>query len=296
MKRYRSIQKDTSALSSAITITLLMSITAAALSGMLADKIPEWGAESERRHMEDVRRQIGILDNGINAIMNAPDGGTGAYMSTRIPLSARGDNMAGVGQTVGTLSIEPITEDVSTSSMMVTQRSGSDEDLILSTGGRISYRSNNVFFTEVDYVFEMGAIISITDETVSMVTPPELTMTTNLTGAPQITLISPKLIGVDRKISHEGSATVICRMAQPYFPKTLDSDDPLDVSVYIGTDYPQVWQDFFTERFVEIGLSSPVDYSFSDWDDGGSLRGTRLDLNDIDYFTTGSAIIEIDVE
>ncbi|MCK5559547.1 MAG: hypothetical protein KAJ51_03095, partial [Thermoplasmata archaeon] len=189
--------------SNIVTSIMMLGVLMSILGMILAVYMPLLAKGTEINHMDDVTNSFidlkGTIDRQV--VSNNVD----TTLSTRIKLGEEGGQLLGVGRTSGDLEFEPyISPGLLYNKDSPPNQDGSPEDIYGWNRGSISYRSNNVYYIEQDFIYENGAVIIDQEgDAVMRVTPNFVAEKNNITNT---TFVTVTLVSLEGSTSTRGGS------------------------------------------------------------------------------------------
>ncbi len=206
--------------------------------------VPRWMEQEEAEHMDDVSDQFAMLKFAIDMqILTEKD----IPVSTSIRLGNKELPFLDSSRSFGFLGIS------SNSGINVTTTDGNST---LNSLGRIKYSSENVYFLDQSYIYEVGAVITSQSEgDVMSIVPSFDVMYSDPTV--KLSFDAINVLGIGEKVSVGGYGTY------PIQTKFSDANvtNIADVqSIALDTSYQNAWSVFIISTLSKKGLSEGSDF------------------------------------
>jgi len=150
--RSRQLIKNDDGLSNIVTSIMMLGILLSIVAMIFTVYVPIMAKTDESNHMEKVESSFLGLKSTIDRQI-ADDGGVGSTFSTRIKLGNEGGIFFGIGRTSGTLDFKPDQFN------FVVTNTNDTGNLYGSCSGKVSFTSENNYYTNQNFHYESGAII-----------------------------------------------------------------------------------------------------------------------------------------
>ena len=153
--RYRQLvhNSEDSAVSNIVTSIMMLGIFLSILAMIFTVYIPSWAKTGEVNHMESVANSFFELKSTIDKQI-ADDDSIGSSLSTRIQLGAEGGAIMGIGRTSGSLEFK------TTGFSIIITNSNDTNDLYGRATGKISFKSENVYYANQYFTYEIGLLFT----------------------------------------------------------------------------------------------------------------------------------------
>lgn len=261
--------------SNIVTSIMMLGVLMSILGMILAVYMPLLAKGTEINHMDDITNSFidlkGTVDRQI--VSNNVD----TTLSTRIKLGEEGGQLLGVGKTSGDLEFTPyLSPGLLYNTDTPPNLDGSPENIYGWNRGSISYRSNNVYYIDQDFIYENGAvIIDQGGDAVMRVTPNFVAEKNNITNT---TFVTVTLVSLEGSTSTRGGSET--HTIETTLKSGTESRIPLmwgngsipwsgeNITYEITTKYPDLWEQFFGEMLNDT--SSNLDW---DPDMDGPVQG-----------------------
>ncbi|MEA3458346.1 MAG: hypothetical protein U9R21_06665 [Candidatus Thermoplasmatota archaeon] len=226
--------------------------------------VPRWMEQKEAEHMDEVLDRFSMLKFAIDMqILTEKD----IPASTSILLGSKELPFLESSRSFGFLSIS------SNSGINVTTTDGTSTRNAL---GRIKYSSENVYFLDQSYIYEVGAVITSQSEgDVMSIIPSFDVMYSDPTV--KLSFDAINVLGIGEKVSVSGYGTY------PIQTKFSDANvtDITDVqSIALDTSYQNAWNVFINGTLSKKGLSEGSDFWINTTDSGIKIEfASALDVD-----------------
>jgi hypothetical protein len=127
--------------------------------------------------------------------------------------------------------------------------------------GRISYHSNNNYYTDQDYVYENGALILDQNGKAVMKKYPMIRIYKTSSGGYNFLINAIKLVGSNNTVSANSDCSI--RLKDGNFSNFYDESYLSSFMLELYTEYPEAWEMYFNDTMSKAGLEKDVDYTLN---------------------------------
>ena len=289
MNSVKQFFKSESAVSTVVSFVLLLGLFVTVLAVFNAHYIPEWKADAEKAHMDDVYDDMSQLKARADMLSLSSRLATSLNeditVSLSIPIKMGGGDIPIVGPTKssGVLSVNDSIYKVDITGRNITN---SMDDLITSdpyTTGNIRYTSNNGYYIDQTFTYENGAVIVSQRERSLMKLDPSISIK-NQSGNLLVDLTLMEIAGDRVVITSNGLEEIKLTSndwVEEFTPTKNESLTNLTISM--NTSYPSAWAKYLNDSAKDAGLTYSVDYNVDEGDDyvvfNLNPSGGRIDFN-----------------
>lgn len=204
--------------------------------------VPVWMKEIESAHMKTVENAFGNLKSTIDA--QIVKNNTSAQCSTSIPLGCDGIFLFSPGN-MGTLKIEPYSSSVNIRN--------STNMLNITSTGKIRFSSQNRYYVNQEFVYELGAVVVEQNDGEAIIYQPGWTFS-NISGNIQIKATLVSIHSSNGSITGSGRQSVITQLST-YMTETYAWAHE-NITINITSAYASAWYDYFNSQLEESTLKN----------------------------------------
>ncbi|MBP1908617.1 hypothetical protein [Methanolobus bombayensis] len=259
MKAFMSSEK---AISTVVSAVLLFGILVSVITLVYVQYIPEWKTSAEKSHMDDVFYDMAEMKNELDLLSGYARTEPSTSLSVSVPVKMGGGSLPifSPGKSSGRLTINE--GDFGLSIVGTTPGVDYDSDSFLLDLGTVSYRSDNAYYVNQNYVYEGGALILAQNSFSLMRLGPQMDIrkmdnSSNITV--EFNLVD--LNGQRKSISSNSIEEVNFRTNGSdslYWDGVLFTD----MTMTLHTSYPASWESYFELMADDAGIDSS-EYSVS---------------------------------
>jgi len=241
----RKFKKSEDGVVGIVVAILLIGLLVSVVSLLQLVYVPKWMEQLEAEHMDEVAAQFANLKFAIDtqSANKRPD----TPIATSITLGSRELPFLVSSRAFGLIEI---LSDACTINITYNQTGNMNTSSY--SLGIIKYSSVNAYFLDQSYIYETGALITSQSDGNIISIKPSFSISTNVTGAKNITFNMVNISGVGGKISNSGygSSAILTEFLES------SNDVILDVHyINITTSYPNAWS-----LFLNWTLKKELDY------------------------------------
>ncbi|WP_209683111.1 DUF7289 family protein [Methanohalophilus levihalophilus] len=266
----RRFQKSDSGISTVLSAVLLLGLLVSILAVFNVSYVPEWKADAERAHMDDVYEDMSRLKTNGDLIALSTSIDPNSTVSLSVPITMGGGYIPVVGasKSSGSLSIN---DDI-TSMKIVASNTATNNTYTfnLTDRGSVIYTSNNNYYVDQVLVYENGAlIVSQKNRSIMKQSPP--VYINNVFGNDySVNVNSISLVGDTRSVSSSGTQDV--RFDSRSSVWKFNNNEPLtNVTISINSSYPSSWAEYFNSSALSAGLVYSTDFTITEGTDFASI-------------------------
>lgn len=231
------------ALSEVVGFVLLLGLIVVVFSMYVTYAVPAEGREIEIQHMNEVKTRFTAYKESMDALwMNAPENPTGTSGTYGVTMSTSFD-LGTIGSTTqGGFSLFPMMSPIGSSGTMIIDGSegiltitrNGIETLLEAPLGSIWYKSENIYWVQQDYYYQMGGVFLSQQSGVINKISPTFTLY-NLSDIAAIQITPIKISG-DQFITGSGSIRLDSRLQiQPQYFDIAQGARSVKVEVDVGS-------------------------------------------------------------
>ncbi|ADE37052.1 DUF7289 family protein [Methanohalophilus mahii] len=292
MNSVKQFFKSESAVSTVVSFVLLLGLFVTVLAVFNVHYIPEWKADAEKAHMDDVyddmsqlkaRADMLSLASRLSSSLNED-----ITVSLSIPIKMGGGDIPIVGPTKssGVLSVNDSIYKVD-----ITGTNSTDSSIPLGSYdlGTISYTSNNGYYIDQTFTYENGAVILSQRDKSLMKLDPSISIK-NQSGNLLVDLTLMEIAGDRVVITSNGLEEIKLTSndwVEEFTPTKNESLTNLTISM--NTSYPSAWAKYLNNSAEDADLVHSVDYNIDERDDYVVFNLNSSDGN-IDFYLNKATV------
>lgn len=269
--------RNEDALSEIIGFVLVLALVVVASTLYLLYVVPAEGREDEITHMNQVQDRFVSYKTSVDGLWMRADSSTetrGVSLSTSFDLGTGGGNTQSSGiflsfmRPIGTaarMSIEGEQGDAITVSVNGQPvKMGSEASLSSISPGYVNYTTENYYWIQQSYSYEMGGIfLEQPREGVSVKVSPALSLYKygykNNTDNVKLNLCLIKVVGASKTVGGTGPLRIETRLREDFESMDRSPEDPADnVTILVNArngDWAKAWERVFTDAVDRSGFS-----------------------------------------
>ncbi|WP_462272638.1 DUF7289 family protein [Methanohalophilus sp.] len=270
MNSIKQFFKSESAVSTVVSFVLLLGLFVTVLAVFNAHYIPEWKADAEKAHMDDVYDDMSQLKARADMLSLASSLDKDSTVSLSIPIKMGGGYIPIVGPTKssGVLSVNDDDFRISIEGLNTTN---STDQLIISDSsspGNIRYSSNNGYYVDQTFAYENGAVIVSQKERSLMKLGPSFSIKNQSGTLLEVDLTLMNITG-DRAVITSNGIEEIKLTSNDWVEEfySTQNESLTNLTISINTSYPSAWAKYLDESMdkpaKKAGLTDPEDYNVS---------------------------------
>lgn len=299
MRIIKPFIRSDSAISTVVSVVLILGLIVTVLSIYQVYYIPAWKNDAEHSHMDDAWEDMADLKSKMDILSSILVINPETMMTMGVPLRMGGGVIPVIAPTKssGTLTVN-----LNDFNMKVVAENGSgevydsDDDInnSLMNLGTISYQSINDYYINQLYEYENGALLVVQNNlSLIRLSPSIILKRVNATNI-SITINAVEVIGPGRCISSNTIEEI--KLTSNASDELFSSQDLLtEVTITVNTVYPDAWEQYFNISAINGNLEygSSEDYTLvSNISSvilevtGGAGEDIQLDVNKIKIDTS----------
>ncbi|ATU07683.1 DUF7289 family protein [Methanohalophilus portucalensis] len=261
MNSVKQFFKSESAVSTVVSFVLLLGLFVTVLAVFNAHYIPEWKADAEKAHMDDVYDDMSQLKARADMLSLASSLDEKSTVSLSIPIKMGGGDIPIVGPTKssGMLSVNDGIYKVDITGTNSTGSFIKSYDL-----GTIGYSSNNGYYVDQTFAYENGAVIVSQRERSLMKLDPSISIK-NQSGTLLVDLTLMEIAGDRVLITSNGIEEV--KLTSNDWAKEFENKSLTNLTISMNTSYPSAWAKYLNDSAKSEDLVYSVDYNIDEGDD-----------------------------
>ena len=263
-KNIKTLRNANEATVGIIVAILMVGLILLVISLVQTFYVPRWMEQREAEHMDEVLNQFSLLKFAIDIqILTEQD----TPVSTSINLGNKKLPFLESSSSFGFLGI---------SSNLGINITTTDDNSNQISIGRITYSSENVYFLEQSFIYEVGAVITSQSEGNVMSIMPSFEVLYSYP-AVKLTFDAVNILGIGEKISVSGYGVY---PIQTKF-SNVNITDITDVqSITLDTNYQNAWSMFINSSLSGKGLNRGSDFWINTTDSGIKIEfASALDVD-----------------
>jgi hypothetical protein len=253
MKKLRNIriktEKNDTAVAGIVVAVMIVGLLLAVISIIQTVYVPKWMESREAEHMGVIADQFSQLKYAIDAqsMIRQP-----LPMSTSITLGSKELGFLTSSKAFGHLSIQ-----IDATTLHVQNSSGTNYD---KKYGILKYSSENSYFLDQTYVFEMGSIIlNQTQGQVLSIKPAMITAYDGVNGGTlylNLTTVNLVPLGGKTSISGYGSYPIRTEYVSTKYINATNNVNWINIT----TQFPRIWFQYFNDTLNGLSLKNNTNY------------------------------------
>lgn len=263
MNSVKQFFKSESAVSTVVSFVLLLGLFVTVLAVFNAHYIPEWKADAEKAHMDDVYDDMSQLKARADMLSLASSIDEDSTVSLSIPIKMGGGDIPIVSPTKssGVLSVNDSIYKVD-----ITGTNSTDPLIPLGSYnlGTIGYSSNNGYYVDQTFTYENGAVIVSQRERSLMKLDPSISIK-NQSGTLLVDLTLMEIAGDRVVITSNGIEEI--KLTSNDWAKEFENKSLTNLTISMNTSYPSAWAKYFNDSAKSEDLVYSVDYNIDEGDD-----------------------------
>jgi len=268
MNSVKQFFKSESAVSTVVSFVLLLGLFVTVLAVFNAHYIPEWKADAEKAHMDDVYDDMSQLKARADMLSLASSLDEDSTVSLSIPIKMGGGDIPIVGPTKssGVLSVND--DDNFRISIEGLNTTNSTNQLVISDSyfpGNIRYASNNGYYVDQTFAYENGAVIVSQRERSLMKMDPSISIKNQSGTLLKVDLTLMEITGDRVVITSNGIEEV--KLTGNDWTKEFENKSLTDLTISMNTSYPSAWAKYLNDSAKSEDLVYSVDYNIDEGDD-----------------------------
>ncbi|APH39070.1 DUF7289 family protein [Methanohalophilus halophilus] len=281
MNSVKQLFESESAVSTVVSFVLLLGLFVTVLAVFNAHYIPEWKADAEKAHMDDVYDDISQLKARADMLSLASSIDENSTVSLSIPIKMGGGDIPIVGPTKSS-GIISVNDGIYNMDITGINSTGSFISLGSYDLGTIGYASNNGYYVDQSFAYENGAVIVSQRERSLMKLDPSISIK-NQSGTLLVDLTLMEIAGDRVVITSNGIEEVKLTgddWVEEFTPTKNESLTNLTISM--NTSYPSAWAKYLNDSAKNADLAYSGDYNVDQGDDyvifDLNPSGSRIDF------------------
>lgn len=294
------LKRDNDAVSNIVTSIMMLGIFLSILAMIFTIYIPIWAKNGEANHMQSVESSFLDLKSTIDLHIT-DDEGVGSSRNTRIRLGSEGGAIMGIGRTSGSLEFK--TSDFT----IIISNTDDPYNIYGSASGKITFKSQNVYYNNQYFMYENGAVIVEQDKKSAMRAEPHFNINYDeLTNKTSIDTTIIQLSGDYENIGGTEHRSIETKLVQSIGQSSVMEWTPAkgfdfgqNITINITTEFGEVWEEFLNDKLNELpeGIkTSQTSYTKTPVTDpitNKTIYTLILNLKEIDALDLKKGIIEI---
>lgn len=279
MNSVKQFFKSESAVSTVVSFVLLLGLFVTVLAVFNAHYIPEWKADAEKAHMDDVYDDMSQLKARADMLSLASSLDENSTISLSVPIKMGGGDIPIVGPTKssGVLSVN---DGIYKINITGTNSSGSNISPGNYTSGNIRYSSNNGYYVDQTFTYENGAVIVSQRERSLMKLDPSISIE-NQSGSLLVDLTLMEIAGDRVVITSNGIEEI--KLTSNDWIEEFENKSLTNLTISMNTSYPSAWAKYLNDSAEDADLASPSDYNVDEGEDYVIFNLNSSDDN-IDFY------------
>ncbi|PQV41898.1 DUF7289 family protein [Methanohalophilus euhalobius] len=264
MNSVKQFFKSESAVSTVVSFVLLLGLFVTVLAVFNAHYIPEWKADAEKAHMDDVYDDMSQLKARADMLSLASSLDENSTISLSIPIKMGGGDIPIVGPTKssGMLSVNDRIYKID-----ITGTNSTDPFIALGSYdlGTIGYSSNNGYYIDQTFTYENGAVIVSQRERSLMKMDPSISIKNQSGTLLKVDLTLMEIAGDRVVITSNGIEEV--KLTGNDWTKKFENKSLTDLTISMNTSYPSAWAKYLNDSAKSEDLAYPSDYNVDEGED-----------------------------
>jgi hypothetical protein len=268
MNSVKQFFKSESAVSTVVSFVLLLGLFVTVLAVFNAHYIPEWKADAEKAHMDDVYDDMSQLKARADMLSLASSLDENSTVSLSIPIKMGGGDIPIVGPTKSSGMLSVNDDDNFRISIEGLNTTNSTNQLVISDSyfpGNIRYASNNGYYVDQTFAYENGAVIVSQRERSLMKMDPSISIKNQSGTLLKVDLTLMEITGDRVVITSNGIEEV--KLTGNDWTKEFENKSLTDLTISMNTSYPSAWAKYLNDSAKSEDLVYSVDYNIDEGDD-----------------------------
>jgi len=271
MNSVKQFFKSESAVSTVVSFVLLLGLFVTVLAVFNAHYIPEWKADAEKAHMDDVYDDMSQLKARADMLSLASSLDENSTVSLSIPIKMGGGDIPIVGPTKssGVLSVND--DDNFRISIEGLNTTNSTNQLVISDSyfpGNIRYASNNGYYVDQTFAYENGAVIVSQRERSLMKMDPSISIKNQSGTLLKVDLTLMEITG-DRVVITSNGIEEVKLTGNDWVEEfnSTKNESLTNLTISMNTSYPSAWAKYLNDSAKSEDLAYPSDYNVDEGED-----------------------------
>jgi hypothetical protein len=271
MNSVKQFFKSESAVSTVVSFVLLLGLFVTVLAVFNAHYIPEWKADAEKAHMDDVyddmsqlKARADMLSLSSRLASSLDENST---ISLSVPIKMGGGDIPIVGPTKssGVLSVNDNIYKID-----ITGRNSTGSFIPLGSYdlGTIGYSSNNGYYVDQTFAYENGAVIVSQRERSLMKLSPSFSIKNQSGSLLEVDLTLMEIAG-DRVVITSNGIEEIKLTSNNWVEEfnSTKNESLTNLTISMNTSYPSAWAKYLNDSAKSEDLAYPSDYNVDEGED-----------------------------
>ncbi|MDK2892802.1 hypothetical protein [Methanohalophilus sp.] len=255
-----------SGISTVLSAVLLLGLFVSVVTVFNVHYVPEWKADAERAHMDEVYDDMSRLKTGgdLIALSTSVDPDTITSLSVPITMGGGYIPIVGASKSSGSLSIN---DNICSMQIVASNStSGNTYNFNMDNRGSIIYSSNNNYYVDQVLIYENGALLLSQNNRSIMKLSPSIYIRHLCGNNYSVNVNSISLRGDTRSVSSSGTQDV--RLDSQSSVWLFRNNESLtDVTISVNSNYPSSWAEYFNTSAFSAGLTYSTDFTVVEGDD-----------------------------